>query len=123
MAKYVDGFVLPIPKKHLETYSNVAQQIAAIWKEYGALEYYECVGDDLQIEGTRSFLECVGASDQEAVIFGWTVFDSREARDRACEKVPKDPRMEALVPPLTDPSRLIFDPQRMVYGGFKTLVH
>lgn len=122
MAQYIDGFILPIPKDQLETYMAAAEQIAAIWKEYGALDYRECVGDDLQIEGTRSFEACAGASEDEVVIFGWTVFASREARDLACSKVPADPRMTELVAPLLDPSRLIFDASRMVYGGFQALV-
>lgn len=122
MKNYIDGFVLPIPRKHLDEYRKVAEQIAAIWKEYGAIDYRECVGDDLQIEGTRSFLECAGATEKEVVIFGWTVFPSREVRDRACKKVPADPRMTALVAPLIDTSRLIFDANRMVYGGFQALV-
>lgn len=123
MANYIDGFVLPIPRNHLDEYRKVAEQIADIWREYGAIDYCECVGDDLQIEGTRSFRVCAGATEDEAVIFGWTVFPSREVRDRACEKVPADPRMKALVAPLVDPSRLIFDASRMAYGGFHALVH
>ena len=119
MKHYVDGFVLPVPKKHLEEYMAAAEQIASIWKEYGALDYLECIGDDLHMKGTRSFPEIVGASDDEVVIFGWTVFASREARDQACKKIPEDPRMAALVAPLTDPSNLIFDATRMVYGGFR----
>lgn len=122
MKTYVDGFVLPIPKTQLETYRAAAEKIAAIWKEHGALEYHECVGDDLNVEGTRSFLECTGANEDEAVIFGWTVFASREARDQACEKVPADPRMAELIAPLIDPSSTIFDASRMVYGGFQALV-
>ena len=122
MANYIDGFVLPIPKEHLREYKAVAEQIAAIWKEYGALAYYECVGEDLEIEGTRSFLDAIKAMKDEVVIFGWTVFPSREARDLACEKVPEDPRMTELVAPLIDPSRPIFEASRMVYGGFNTLV-
>ena len=122
MANYIDGFVLPIPKEHLYEYKAVANQVAAIWKEYGALDYYECVGDDLNIEGTRSFLDFIEARKDEVVIFGWTVFASREARDHACKKVPADPRMTELVAPLLDPSRLIFDASRMVYGGFQALV-
>lgn len=122
MTTYVDGFVLPIPRAQLDTYRLAAQQIAAIWKEYGALEYRECVGDDMNTEGTRSFPACTGANADEAVIFGWTVFASREARDRACEKVPADPRMAELIAPLIDPSRPIFDASRMVYGGFQALV-
>lgn len=122
MANYIDGFVLPIPRAQLGTYRAAAEKIAAIWKEYGALEYRECMGDDLHMQGTKSFQEMVGAATEEVVIFGWTVFSSREARDRACEKVPADPRMAELVAPLIEPSRAIFDASRMVYGGFKALV-
>jgi len=122
MANYIDGFVLPIPRKHLDEYRKVAEQIAAIWKEYGAIDYCECVGDDLHIDGTRSFRECAGATEDEVVIFGWTVFPSREIRDHACEQVPADPRMTDLVAALIDPARLIFDAGRMLYGGFQALV-
>lgn len=122
MANYIDGFVLPIPKKHLNEYREVAGKVAEIWKEYGALGYFEYVGDDLKLEGTRSFSELVNANEDEAIIFGWVVFPSREIRDRANEKVPTDSRMNDLVAPLTDPSRMIFDAGRMVYGGFKPLV-
>ena len=122
MPHYIDGFVLPIPRIYLETYRAAAEQIAAIWKEYGALDYREYVGDDLLIEGVRSFPDAANATKEEVVIFGWTVFPSREVRDHACEKVPADPRMTELVAPLIDPSKLIFDASRMVYGGFKTLV-
>lgn len=123
MAHYIDGFVLPIPWKHLEEYKNVADKVAAIWKEYGALAYAEYVGEDLHLEGTRSFLEAAGAAADEAVVFGWVVFPSKEVRDHANEKVPIDPRMAELVGPLTDPSKLIFDASRMVYGGFQALVN
>ncbi len=122
MANYIDGFVLPIPRKHLEEYRNVAEKVAEIWKEYGAIAYFEYVGDDLEFEGIRSFIEAVDATQDEVIIFGWTVFDSRENRDLANQKVPTDPRMTDLVAPLTDPSRLIFDASRMVYGGFHSLV-
>ena len=122
MAQYVDGFVVPIPRQHIDAYKAAAEKIAAIWKEHGALEYHECIGDDLNIEGTRSFRESAAARDDEVVIFGWTVFASREDRDHACAKVPMDPRMTAIVAPLVDPSNLIFDASRMVYGGFQALV-
>ena len=122
-ANYIDGFVLPIPRSHLDEYKNASKQIAAIWKEYGALSYFEFVGDDMKLEGTRSFLEMVNANEDEAIIFGWVSFESKEARDLANERVPQDPRMADLVGPLTDPSKLIFDAGRMVYGGFQSLVH
>ena len=120
---YIDGFMLPVPRKHLDEYKRAATAIAAIWKEHGALSYVECVADDEQLEGTRSFREAVGATEDEVVIFGWTVFESRETRDKANKAVPNDPRMTELVAPLVDPSRMIFDASRMVYGGFQSLVH
>lgn len=119
---YIDGFVLPIPQKHLDEYKKAVQVVAEIWKEHGALAYFEYVGDDLKLEGTRSFPDFVNAKEDEAVIFGWVVFESREARDLANEKVAADPRMSDLIDPLTDPSRIIFDAKRMVYGGFKPLL-
>jgi len=122
MSNYIDGFVLPIPRKHLNQYKSVAQEVAKIWKEHGALAYFEYVGEDLKLEGTRSFPECIEATEDEAIVFGWVVFDSREDRDLANERVATDQRMVDLIAPLTDPNRLIFDAQRMVYGGFEPLV-
>ncbi|MDH3698799.1 MAG: DUF1428 domain-containing protein [Flavobacteriaceae bacterium] len=123
MANYIDGFVLPIPREHLDEYQSIAKKVAVIWKEYGALAYFEYVGEDLTLEGTRSFAKVAEAKANEAVVFGWVVFPSKEVRDRANARVPADPRMTALVSPLTDPSRLIFDASRMLYGGFAALVH
>ncbi len=122
MANYIDGFVLPIPRAHLEEYGQVAEKVAAIWREHGALAYFEYVGDDLKMQGIRSFSEAVNAKEDEAIIFGWVVFDSKETRDLANQKVITDPRMTDLVGPLTDSSRLIFDASRMVYGGFRSFV-
>ena len=122
MTNYIDGFVLPVPRIHLEEYKRVAEQVAQIWKEYGALAYFEYVGEDLHLEGTRSFLEAVDANAEEAIVFGWVVFASKAARDHANKQVPNDQRMIDLVTPLTDSSRLIFDASRMVYGGFQSLV-
>lgn len=122
MTNYIDGFALPIPKIHLDEYRRVAEKIAEIWKEYGALAYFEYVGDDLTLEGTRSFTEVVSAKEEEEIIFGWVVFPSKEIRDLANKKVPNDPRMAELVAPLMLPEKLIFDASRMVYGGFKPLV-
>ncbi|RNC80040.1 MAG: DUF1428 domain-containing protein [Balneola sp.] len=119
---YIDGFVLPVPRVHLDEYKNVAGQVAEIWKEYGALSYFEYVGEDLTLEGIRSFVEAVDAKEDEAIVFGWVVFPSKEVRDSANEQVPADPRMTELVTPLLNPQRLIFDAARMVYGGFKPLV-
>ncbi len=122
MTNYIDGFVFPIPEMHLNQYKKVAERVAEIWKEYGALDYFEYVGEDLKLEGTRSFIETVDLKKDEVVVFGWVVFPSKEIRDSANEQVPIDPRMEELVAPLTNPKRLIFDASRMVYGGFRSLV-
>lgn len=123
MKNYIDGFVFPVPKIYLDEYKKVAEQVAEIWKEYGAIAYFEFIGDDLSLEGTKSFIETVNVKDDEEIIFGWVVFPSKEIRDIANKKVPTDPRMETLVAPLVNPNRLIFDPSRMVYGGFRLLVH
>lgn len=122
MKNYIDGFVLPVPSIHLDEYKKVAEKVAEIWKEYGALAYFEFIGDDLFLEGTKSFIETVAAKDDEEIVFGWVVFPSKAVRDLANKKVPLDPRMTALVAPLTNPKRLIFDGSRMVYGGFRSLV-
>ena len=118
MSRYIDGFVLPIPRARINDYQRVAEAAAEIWKEHGALEYWECTGDDLNIEGTRSFSELITASDDETVVFAWVVFESREARDAANAKIFSDPRMSTLI----DPENPIFDAKRMAYGGFKSLV-
>ncbi|WP_431121218.1 DUF1428 domain-containing protein [Flagellimonas flava] len=122
MTTYIDGFVFPIAKIHLAVYQQVAEKVAQIWKEYGAIAYFEFVGDDMTLEGTRSFMEAVATKEDEEVVFGWVVFPSREVRDLANKKVPQDSRMAELVTPLVNPKKLIFDASRMVYGGFKPLV-
>ena len=122
MSNYIDGFVLPVPRIYLDEYKKVAEKVAEIWKEYGAIAYFEFVGDDLTLEGTRSFVEAVDAKEDEEVVYGWVVFPSKEIRDLANKKVPEDPRMTELVAPLVNPEKLIFDASRMVYGGFKPLV-
>jgi len=123
MTNYIDGFVHPVPRIYLEDYKKVAEKVAEIWKAYGALSYTEFVGDDLWLEGVKSFVDAVDAKDDEAILFGWVVFPSKEIRDSANIKVAADPRMEKLVSPLTNPERLIFDASRMVYAGFLPLVH
>ncbi|TVR89828.1 MAG: DUF1428 domain-containing protein [Saprospirales bacterium] len=122
MANYIDGFVFPIPRIHLTEYKGLAEKVADIWKEYGALAYFEYVGEDLKLEGTRSFIELVDLKEGEVIIFGWVIFPSKEVRDKANKQVPTDSRMAELVAPLSDPHRLIFDAERMVYGGFQLLV-
>ncbi|MEM7279216.1 MAG: DUF1428 domain-containing protein [Pseudomonadota bacterium] len=121
MANYVDGFLLPVPLEHLETYRQVVTVVAEIWKEHGAIDYAEFVGDDLQSDGVRSFVDGANATKDEIVIFGWVTFASREARDLANEKVATDPRILELVDPLTQTVPPVFDPKRMCYGGFRSL--
>ena len=118
MARYIDGFVLPVPCDRLNEYKRVVEAVAEIWQEHGALDYCEYVGDDLKLEGTRSFTDLVAATEDETIVFGWVVFDSREARDLANEKVAADPRMADLI----DSSNSGFDAERMAYGGFRPLV-
>lgn len=122
MENYIDGFVLPVPRIYLNEYKSVAEKVAEIWKEYGALAYFEYVGDDLKLEGTRSFIELTDLKEDEIIVFGWVVFPSKEIRDKANNQVPADSRMMELVAPLTDPERLIFNAKRMVYGGFQPLI-
>ncbi len=122
MTNYIDGFILPIPSVHLNEYKKVVKKVAEIWKEYGAIAYFECVGDDLFLEGTKSFIDTIDAKEDEVIVFGWVIFPSKEIRDIANQKVPNDPRMTEIVSPLTNPEKLIFDASRMVYGGFQSLV-
>ncbi|MFI4859195.1 MAG: DUF1428 domain-containing protein [Phycisphaerales bacterium JB063] len=117
---YVDGFVLPVPKDRVDDYRKVAEQASKVWKEHGALEYWECVGDDLEAHdnGPMSFLKMANAKDDETVIFAWVVFESREARDQANEKIMADPRLSEMI----DKDDPIFDYTRMSFGGFKPIV-
>lgn len=119
---YIDGFVFPIKKKDIQTYHAVAARVAQIWCEYGALSYQEFLGDTMKKEGTRSFIDAIECAEDEIVLFGWVVFPDKATRDDANEKVPKDPRMEALVVPLVHADRKVFDAKRMLYGGFETFV-
>ncbi|NNE70555.1 MAG: DUF1428 domain-containing protein [Rhodothermales bacterium] len=118
MTQYLDGFVFPIPRNRLSEYKRLATAVAEIWKEHGALAYREYVGDDLSREGTRSFTDAIASTDDEAIVFGFVTFESREARDLANAKVAGDPRMVELV----DNSGAGFDAERMAYGGFESIV-
>lgn len=123
MTNFVDGFVLPVPADGLDTYREVAQKVAKIWIEHGALTYMECVGPKSEMDGTRSFSDSANARDNEVVIFGWVTFESREARDYANKRVAEDPRMSEITEPLSNGPTLIFDASRMVYGGFESIVN
>lgn len=118
MAHYIDGFVFPVPRDRLSEYRRVAGAAAEIWKEHGALDYCEFVGDDLKLEGTRSFTDLVAATADEIIVFGWVAFESREVRELANKKVAADPRMAVLI----ESSNSGFDARRMAYGGFEWLV-
>ena len=113
---YVDGFVVPVPKDKIEEYKKLARQSGEIWKEYGALAYVECLGDDVPYGELTSFPRAVQAKDGETVAFSWIVYESREHRDKVNEKVMKDPRANM------DPKSFAFDGTRMFWGGFKVLV-
>lgn len=115
--------MLPIPRAHIEKYRAVAVKVAEIWIEHGALAYTENISDGIHMKGTRSFEECIGIAEDEVAIFGWATFESREARDQANKRVFSDQRMQELVAPLMDPVDPVFNPQRMVYGGFQPLVY
>jgi len=118
MAHYIDGFVLPVSRNRLDKYRRLVEAVSEIWKEHGALDYREYVGDDLMLEGTRSFADVVAATEDEAIVFGWVVFESRAARDLANEKVAADPRMTDLI----NSSSSGFEANRMAYGGFQSFV-
>lgn len=122
MQTYIDGFVLPVSRDYLKEYQQVAEKVGQIWKEYGALDYHEFVGDDMHLAGTVSFTDAVKVKENEVVVFGYVVFPNKEVRDLANKQVPFDKRMQILVAPLTSPDKLIFDASRMVYGGFDKLV-
>ena len=118
MAVYVDGFVIPVPRNNLAAYKKMSQKAGKIWREHGALEYRECVGDDLQSEFGMPFPKTVKLKDGETVVFSWIVFKSRTHRDRVNAKVMKDPRLAKMM----DPKAMPFDGKRMFWGGFKTIV-
>jgi uncharacterized protein YbaA (DUF1428 family) len=115
---YVDGFVVPVPKKNLTAYRRMAQKAGKIWREHGALEFREAVADDVAVGKLTSFPRSVKLKASETVVFSWIVFRSRKDRDRVNAKVMKDPRLAKMM----DVKAMPFDAKRMIYGGFKVLV-
>jgi uncharacterized protein YbaA (DUF1428 family) len=115
---YVDGFVLPVPKKNLDAYRKMARKAGKVWKEHGALAYVECVGDDVPPGKSTSFDKSVKLKPGEVVAFSWIVYKSRTQRDRINKKVMADPRLAEMM----DPKKLPFDGKRMFWGGFKPIV-
>jgi uncharacterized protein YbaA (DUF1428 family) len=117
MSRYVDGFVLPVPKKNRAAYMRMARLGRKVWLEYGALEYHECVADDVKPGKVTSFPQSVKLKKGEEVWFSWVVYKSRRDRDRIMGKVMTDPRMMSF-----DPKKMPFDGKRMFWGGFKAMV-
>jgi uncharacterized protein YbaA (DUF1428 family) len=118
MAKYVDGFVMPIPKRNLGVYRKMSRTAGKVWREHGALEYRECVADDVSWGKRTSFPRSVKLKPKEVVWFSWIVYKSRRDRDRVNAKVMKDPRLAAMM----NPKAMPFDGKRMIFGGFKVVV-
>ena len=118
MASYVDGFVMPVPKSNVDRYREVAKTAGGVWIEHGALDYKECVADDVEVGEVTSFPRSVKLEDGETVIFAWITYESRQHRDEVNSKVMSDQRMKALMDPASD----IADYKRMIYGGFEVIV-
>jgi uncharacterized protein YbaA (DUF1428 family) len=116
---YVDGYVIPVPKKNLKAYRRLAALAGKVWRDHGALDYKECAGDDLTIKGCKvHFPRIIRARAGETVVFSFIVFKSRTHRDRVNARVMKDKRLAKVM----DPKAMPFDYKRMAYGGFKTIV-
>ena len=118
MSRYVDGFVLPVPKKNLAAYRRMARKAGKVWRDHGALEYVECLADDVKPGKWTSFPQSVKLKKGETVVFAYVVYKSRAQRDRVNARAMKDKRMAAMMNPKTLP----FDGKRMFWGGFKVLV-
>ena len=117
MVKYVDGFMLPVPNKNVEAYRRMAVDAGRIWREYGALQFVECVADDVKPGKLTSFPQSVRLEEDETVVFSWIVYESRAERDRINAQVTKDPRIAGM-----NPGSMPFDGRRIFWGGFEILV-
>ena len=115
--KYVDGFVVPVPKDNIEAYRQMSETMGRIWKEYGALEYTECVADDVKPGKITSFPQAVNLKDDEVVVFSWIIYESREQRDRVNAAIMSDVRLKDM-----NPKSMPFDGTRMFFGGFQVLL-
>jgi uncharacterized protein YbaA (DUF1428 family) len=115
---YVDGFVVPVPKAKLDNYRKMAAQCGEIWREHGAIEFRECVADDVKPGKQTSFPQSVDLKEDEVVIFSWIIYESRARRDEVNDKVMHDPRMAEFMKPESMP----FDGKRMIFGGFEMAV-
>ncbi|MCI0600501.1 MAG: DUF1428 domain-containing protein [Beijerinckiaceae bacterium] len=114
--KYVDGFVVPVPRKNIGAYKDFSEKAGQIWKEHGALEYVECIADDVKPGKITSFPQAVKLEEDEVVVFSWIVYPSREERDRINAAVMSDPKLKM------DPNAMPFDTKRMFFGGFSVLL-
>lgn len=115
---YIDGFIVPVPKKKLADYRKLSRKAGKIWCEYGALEYREAVADDVSMGKVTSFPRSVKQKPDETVVFSYILYKSRKDRDRINKKVMADPRLAKMI----DPKAMPFDGKRMIFGGFKTIV-
>ena len=113
---YVDGFVLAVPKKNLDAYKEMARKAGEVWKEHGALDYVDCIGDDVPYGDVTSFPRAVQAKDDEIIVFSWATYKDRETRDAVMKKVMDDPRMKDSM------NNAPFDAKRMIFGGFKSFL-
>lgn len=115
---YVDGFIVPVPRKKLSAYRSMAKKASKVWREHGALHHCECVADDVKKGKWTSFPRSVKLKASETVVFSYIVYKSRKDRDRVLAKVMKDKRLAEMM----NPKAMPFDARRMIYGGFKTMV-
>lgn len=118
MPEYVDGFVIAVPAAKLPAYRRLARQACKIWLEYGALDYRECVGDDLSVKCGTPFPKLAKLKDDEVVVFAWITYKSKAHRNKVNAQVIADPRIQGMC----SPDDMPFDPKRMSYGGFRTMV-
>lgn len=118
MSKYVDGFVVPVPKDKIDTYKSISEKASKIWKEYGALEYRECVLEDPVAKDVLPFPQLAGTKPEETVVFAYITYNSRAHRDEVNAKVMADPRLHDMC----GGEGMPFDCARMAYGGFQTIV-
>jgi uncharacterized protein YbaA (DUF1428 family) len=116
---YVDGFIVPVPRQNIDAYREMALAAGKVWREYGALQFRECVADDVKPGEHTSFPQSVKLEEGEVVFFSWIVYESRASRDEINAKVMKDPRMADMMKP---GAAMPFDGKRMIYGGFEVLV-
>ena len=116
--QYVDGFIVPVPKKKLQAYRRMAKTAGKVWRDHGALEFRECVADDVQVGKRTSFPRSVKLKRGETVILSYIVYKSRKHRDQVNTKVMNDPRFAKM----TDPKQMPFDGKRLIFGGFKVLL-